>query len=398
VFNRAYCQAPHCAPSRASLLSGVHTRDFDGIPMTAEQLAPGKITLPAHFRRAGYHTIGNGKIYHQREDEADTSWSEPPFSLVNGPEENNHLTFHDKASANFIGGKKKRGPFYEAPDVSDTTYIDGQTCDKTIKDLRRLAGMDKPFFLACGFVRPHLPFYAPKTYWDLYDRDAIELAGNRSRPKDAPPSLKGSGEVHSYHDRDIKYNSDEFHKIGRHGYYACVSYVDVLVGRLMATLDELELRDKTIVVVWGDHGWHLGEHNFWGKHNLLEKSTRVPLIISAPGLPADRKADGIVELIDLYPTLCELAGIDPPAHLEGTSMVPLLKNPARPGKDAAFARWKGGLVAITRDFTYTEYGKGEQMLYHLTEDPDENVNLAADPDYADTVTKMQKLLNPPTPR
>ncbi len=394
LFNRAYCQAPHCAPSRSALLSGVHTRNYDGIPMHPEKLAPGKVTLPAAFRRAGYYTVGNGKIYHQREDDAEQSWSEPPFSLVNGPKENNHLTFHDKDSANYVGGKKNRGPFFEAAEVPDNTYIDGQTCEKTIKDMRRLAKMDRSFFLACGFVRPHLPFYAPKRYWDLYDREKIALADNRYTPKNAPSSLHGSGEVHSYHDRDIKYNSTEFHKIARHGYYACVSYADALVGKLLATLDELGLRDNTIVVVWGDHGWHLGEHDFWGKHNLLHNSTHAPLIISAPGFKKNVTTDGIVELLDLYPTLCELADIEPPEYLEGQSMVPLLREPGQPGKKAAFTKWRDGLVVTTRDFTYTEYRSNQRMLYDRRKDPDENVNVAGDPEYAETVEKMTQLLRP----
>jgi iduronate 2-sulfatase len=392
LFRRAYCQAPHCGPSRASLLSGIHTRNHDGIPMNPAQLAPGKPTLPATFRRYGYHTVGNGKIYHQREDDADQSWSEPPFSLVNGPEENNHLTFHDKDSASYVGGKKNRGPFFEAADVPDNTYIDGQTCEKTIRDMRRLAKMERPFFLACGFVRPHLPFYAPKRYWDLYDREKIVLADNRYKPKNAPGSLRGSGEVHSYHDRDITYNSTGFHKIARHGYYACVSYADALVGKLVATLDELDLRENTIVVVWGDHGWHLGEHNFWGKHNLLHNSTHAPLIICAPGFKKGVRTDGIVELLDLYPTLCELAGIDPPEHLEGKSMVPLLRDPGLPGKKAAYTKWRDGRVVTTRDFTYTEYRNNQRMLYDLGKDPDENVNVAADPGYAATIKKLKQLL------
>jgi len=394
LFKRAYCQAPHCGPSRASLLSGVHTRRHEGTPMNPEQLAPGKMTLPAAFRQAGYYTVGNGKIYHQREDDAESSWSEPPFSLVNGKEENNHLTFHEKESGNYILKKNQRGPFFEAPDLPDHTYIDGQTCEKTIKDLRRLAAMDQPFFLACGFVRPHLPFYAPKKYWDLYDREQLALADNRYRPKNAPKALKGSGEVHSYHDRGIKYNSTEFHRIARHGYYACVSYADALVGKLLATLDELGLRDNTIVVLWGDHGWHLGEHDFWGKHNLLHNSTHAPLIIRAPGFRKGVKTDGIVELLDLYPTLCELAAIDPPGHLEGQSMVPLLRDPGLPGKRAAYTKWRDGLVAITRDFTYTEFGDKECMLFDRTKDPDENVNVAGKSEYTEVVKKMRRLLLP----
>jgi alpha-L-arabinofuranosidase/arylsulfatase A-like enzyme len=391
LFNRAYCQAPHCGPSRASLLTGVHTRNH-GLVMSPKEISPGALTLPGAFRQDGYTTVGNGKIFHQREQAAEQSWSEPPFSLVNGKEDNNHLTYHDKASANFILAKNKRGPFYETPDVPDNTYIDGQTCDRTIKDMQRLANMDKPFFLACGFVRPHLPFYAPKKYWDLYDRDNIEIAPNRYRPKNAPKPLRGSGEFGSYHDRDIKYNSADFHGTARHGYYACVSYADALVGRLLAELDRLALADNTIVVIWGDHGWSLGEHNFWSKHTLLHTSTHAPLIISAPGFRRNVKTDGIVEFIDIYPTLCELTGIEQPKHLEGKSMVPLMREPKQLGKRAAFTKWRDGLVVTTRDYTYTEYGEEERMLFDRRTDPQENENVAEAPEYQETVKQLSKLL------
>jgi len=391
LFNRAYCQAPHCGPSRASLLTGVHTRNHD-LVMSPEEIAPEAVTLPGAFRQAGYYTVGNGKIFHHHLQAAEQSWSEPPFSLVNGPKENNHLTFHDRQSSGFILKKNGRGPFYESPDVPDSQYIDGQTCDKAVKDLQRLANRDRPFFLACGFVRPHLPFYAPKKYWDLYDRDIIEIAPNRYRPKNAPASLRGSGEFGSYHDRDIPYNSTAFHRIARHGYYACVSYADALVGRLLAELDRLSLTDNTIVVLWGDHGWNLGEHNFWSKHNLLHNSTHAPLIISAPGVEKNVKTDGIVELIDIYPTLCELTGIEPPAQLEGKSMVPLLRDPRRPGKRVAFTKWRNGLTVTTRDYTYTEYNVTERMLFDRRSDPRENRNVAEQPEYQETVRQLSRLL------
>ncbi len=391
LFERAYCQAPHCGPSRSSLLTGIRARN-DALHMNVKELIPGALTLPGAFRQAGYYTLCNGKIYHQLDDMAGQSWSEPPFSLVNGKKDNNHLTFHDKESAAFILEKNQRGPFFEAPDVPDNTYIDGQTCDKTIEDLSRLAKMEKPFFMACGFVRPHLPFYAPKIYWDIYEREEVAIAENRFRPKHAPEALTGSGEFHSYHDRNIEYNSEEFHKIARHGYYACVSYADALVGKLLATLDELGIRENTIVVLWGDHGWNLGEHNYWSKHNLLHTSKHAPLIITAPGFEKNLKTDGIVELVDIYPTLCELTGISLPSQLEGTSMVQLMQNPEQPGKKAAYTRWRNGASVTTSNFTYTEWDNKQSMLFDLRRDPDENENVAEDPKYKEKLEELSELL------
>ncbi len=391
LFKRAYCQAPHCGPSRTSLLTGIRARK-PAMHMSVDELAPGTLTLPAAFRQAGYYTVCNGKIFHQLDDMAGESWSEAPFSLVNGNKENNHLTLHDEESAQYILEKNKRGPFYEAPDVPDNTYIDGQTCEKTIQDLQRIAKLDQPFFMACGFVRPHLPFYAPKKYWDLYDKDSIEIANNPFRPLNSPEALKGSPEFHSYHSRNIEYNSKEFHKIARQGYYACVSYADALVGNILSALDELGLRENTIVVLWGDHGWNLGEHSFWSKHNLLYTSKHAPLIISAPGFSTNVATSSIVELIDIYPTLCDLAGIETPEHLEGLSLVPLLTDPEMAIKPAAFTCWDEGASVTTQDFSYTEYDNGERMLFDLRKDPNENINLADSPEYNKQMDSLSKLL------
>lgn len=226
----------------------------------------------------------------------------------------------------------------------------------------------------------------------MYDRGKIELADNRFKPKNAPVFLKGNREFFSYHDRNIKYNSPQFHKTARHGYYACVSYADALVGKLLTTLDELALGDNTIVVISGDHGWHLGEHNFWSKMNLLHNATRAPLIVSVPGFNKNIKTDGIVELVDIYPTLCELADIELPKHLEGTSMVPLMRDPKRPWKKAAFIRCRNGSAVVTRDYTYTEYVNKQRMLFDRRKDPAENENVAAAAEYRETVKQLSKLL------
>lgn len=279
VFTRAYCQVPVCGASRASLMTGIlPTRDrFVNFNTKADTDVPGAMTLPEVFKNAGYTTLSHGKIFHHKADTQDRSWSLPAWRPVD------KMYGHDPETKQHISKTKKRGRFFESPDVPDSAYADGQIAAKTIEELRRLKQAGKPFFIACGFMKPHLPFYAPKKYWDLYDRGQIDIADNRHRPKDAPTELNGSNEFRSYHLASYEENSDEFHRMMRHGYLACTSYVDKLTGDILTELENLGLTQNTIVVLWGDHGWHLGEHNFWGKHNTMHLSTRVPLIVKVPG-------------------------------------------------------------------------------------------------------------------
>ena len=228
--------------------------------------------------------------------------------------------------------------------------------------------------------------------FDIIPIQTIELANNRYKPQNTPDALMGSGEFSSYHDKNIEYNSDKFHLISRHGYYACISYIDALFGRIMSTLDELGLRDNTIIVLWGDHGWNLGEHNYWSKHNLLYTSKNAPLIISVPGFKKNIKTDGITELLDIYPTLCELTGIDPPKHLEGKSLVPLMKNPNKLGKKAAFSKWRNGTSVTTTEFSFTKWDNNQKMLFDLKKDPQENENIAENPIYMEKVEELSELI------
>lgn len=241
-------------------------------------------------------------------------------------------------------------------------------------------------------MRPHLPFYAPQRYWELYPESQVEIARNRSPPLNVPRALSGTAEIRTYHDRGVEYNSEEFHRVARRGYYACVSYVDALIGRLLGALDDLGIRERTVVVVWGDHGWQLGEHGFWAKNNLLHKSLRSPLIISAPGLMQGEEVSGIVELIDLYPSLCELAGVTVPSHVQGKSFVPLMSDSSLPGRTAAYMRDTQGEAVITEQHLYAEYSSGERLLFDHTSDSGESVNVVAQPDYADTVLRMGEIL------
>ena len=390
VFNRAYCQVAVCGASRASLMTGLRPtrKRFLKYDTFAEKDAPDAMTLAEELRKNGYHCISNGKIFHHKNDTAKRSWCEDPWKPSMGG-----ASFLDPKSKSMIGGRKKRGPVLEFPEVADSAYPDGQIADKTIADLKRMKKNSKPFFLACGFIKPHLPFYAPKKYWDLYDRTTLELADNRDRPVNAPSSLRGSGEIHSYHDRGMKYNSEEWHRACLHGYYACVSYVDALVGKVMKTLDDLDLRKNTIIVLWGDHGWHLGEHNFWGKHNVMHLSTRSPLIVAAPGFKSRQVCDRLVEFVDLYPTLMDLADIKSNNKgLEGTSFKPLLETPRLKWKSAAFSKYGPARCLVTNQFNYAEFNDGQKMLFDLKADPDENVNLAASPEHKKTLNRLGKML------
>lgn len=388
VFTRAYCQVPVCGASRASLMTGIlpTPKRFLNYTTKAEKDAPGAATLPETFRRAGYTTISNGKVFHHTHDTGDRSWSEPAWNP-----KTNHGHSYDPETRRRLS-KRKRGRIFEMPEVADNAYKDGLVADKTIADLKRLKQAGKPFFLACGFIRPHMPFYAPKKYWDLYQRDRIAIADNRYRPKGAPDALCGSTEYRSYHLADFDVTSDAWHRMMRHAYLACTSYADKLTGDVLAELERQGLAENTVVVIWGDHGWHLGEHDFWGKHNTMHLATRVPLIVRAPGKTGG-KTDALVETSDIFPTLCNLAGIAVPDSVQGRSFAPLLDRPDQPFRDCAYARFKAGDAVITERFNYTSYNRGRShMLYDLAKDPDENENVADSPEYAQTVKEMKKML------
>lgn len=387
-FERAYCQVPICMGSRASLMTGIlPTRQrFDG-DCTVSEDTPGAVTLPEVFRQAGYTTLSNGKVFHHTHDTAPRSWSEPPWMP-----ELEHMHSRDPETTRRLSKAKKRGRIFEAADVADDAYFDGLVARRTIEDLRRLKESGKPFFLASGFIRPHLPFYAPKRYWDLYQRDEIAIADNRTRPRGAPQALRGSSEYRSYHLADYEVNSEAWHRMMRHGYYASTSYVDKLTGDILRELERLELAESTIVVIWGDHGWHLGEHNFWGKHNTMHLATRVPLIIRVPGKNPGASSS-LVEVLDIYPTLCELAGIEVPGSVQGKSFRRLLDEPQAPFRSAAYSRFKTADAIITSRFSYTRYqDSAEEMLYDLQQDSAENDNIAAHPDQKSTLQTMRSLL------
>ncbi|MBL7153031.1 MAG: sulfatase [Phycisphaerae bacterium] len=398
TFLRSYCQVPVCGASRASLLTGVRPARgrFVGYSTWAEKDLPGVPVIPKHFKGNGYHTISNGKIFHHRADCKD-GWSEAAWFPRSGGNWRNYLLEESKRAGR---GNSGGGPAYEAADVADNAYFDGKIADKGISDLRRLKDIAKPFFLALGFLKPHLPFNAPKKYWDMYKREEIDLADNPFRPKGAPDAaLHNWGELRSYAGIPKKGPlSEDAARALVHGYYACVSFTDAQIGRVLGELGRLGLRDNTIVVLWGDHGWNLGEHGLWCKHCNFETSLHSPLIVSGPGIEGGIKSNALTEYLDIYPSLCELCGLPAPGHLEGKSFVPLLKKPNLAWKEAVYSRYFNGDSVKTDRYRYTQWRRkdGEvyaRMLYDHKADPFENVNIAERLENKGIVRKMSDMLD-----
>ena len=388
VFNKAYCNVPVCGASRASLLTSIlPTKNrFIDYRAKAQEDVPNAKTLPSLFKEAGYTSISNGKIFHYNKDVQEASWSENPWMPKGG-----HRVSYDPTTNNVVM-KSGNGRVYESPDVSDSSYPDYKIAQKTISDLRRFKKSGESFFMACGFFRPHMPFYAPKKYWDMYDRDSIEIADNRHLPENAPSLLRGSGEFKSYSFGDYKPNTKAFHKMMRHGYYACVSYVDQMVGDVLKELETLGLAENTIVVLWGDHGWHLGEHEFWGKHNTLHNALQVPLIVKVPGKAKGEHTKAMVESVDIYPTICDLANIKVPDYIMGKSFTSVLDDPKQSFRENVYARFKKADAIVNQDFTYSLFENGEEMLYNRKLDPAENKNVVADTNYKKVLQEMRNAL------
>ncbi len=416
VFERAYCQQAVCNPSRASLLSGCRpdtTRVMANNTFLRNNM-PDVLTLPQHFKNHGWHSLSLGKVFHHSEKEPGDdaqSWSEPSWHHGKPyrhwfSKESDEMIKRMKMLPAAERPKLIRGLPFEASNEPDDVYPDGQTALKAIETLR--AVKDKQFFLSVGFVKPHLPFTCPQKYWDLYPADTIKLPDNYSPPKNVPePALHNGYELRTY--GGVPAAGDIPDELGLNlirGYRACISFMDAQVGRVLDELDRLGLRENTIVVLLGDHGYHLGENGIFTKMTNFELGTHAPLIISAPGMKAvGQRTRALVEFVDIYPTLAELAGLPLPAHLEGTSLTPLLTAPSKPWKKAAFSqylrpgkdRFMGRSVRTDR-WRYTEWtnGKDESAgveLYDEVGDPKENVNLAGEAANKAVVAEMAKLLH-----
>ena len=413
TFTRAYCQQAVCNPSRASFLTGLRpdTVGVDDLRKHFRNTAPnGKalVTLPQHFKNHGYFCQNIGKMFHNMGDTQDRqSWSVDE-RLHKGPH-----------SADTVYQRKLKGkPAYKAPvteahDVPDNKYWDGQIADAAAEVLRRQKTSKQPFFLALGFWRPHLPFVAPKKYWDLYDPDKLTMPSPSTWPVDAPTiarhtsrEIRGYGKVPKTGDF-TEAQTRHF----RHGYYASISFLDAQLGKVLDALDASGKTEETIIVFTSDHGFHIGEHSLWGKTSNFERDARVPLIIAAPGHAGGRSTESLAELIDLYPTLADLAGIknDLPGNLEGASLAAIFENPKAEVKSAAFTQhqqpfygsrenWKAWGKSVRTDrWRYTEWRSIDDRkviareLYDHENDPGETKNVAGG--NRDVVRKLAELLS-----
>jgi arylsulfatase A-like enzyme len=407
LFERAYCQQALCAPTRASLLTACRpdTTGVHGLQVPLGKTRPDLVTLPQTFKNAGYETISLGKVYHHGAADDPQGWSQPPWTPTGpwvgaGVAGAEAVAIFKREQERSKDGSRIAGPPTDIADVPDNGLPDGVIAEKAVEELRRL--QSRPFFLAVGFAKPHLPFSAPRKYWEMYQRDQIHISEVRDWPKDMP-SFAGmdSGELRQYLGIPKKGNvPDDQARELIHGYYACVSYVDAQVGKVLDELDRLGLRENTIVVLWGDHGWKLSEYSAWCKHTNFEVDTRSPLLLQVPGMAGGRKMRHLVEFVDVYPTLAELCGFTAPQTCEGTSMVPLLKEPQRPvstWKRAAFSQYQRengsmGYSMRTERYRFTEWVKdGSVIARELYDHQDADldlVNLANRPEYADLVARL----------
>lgn len=428
VFNNAYCQVALSGPTRSSLLTGLNP-DHTGVwwlQGSFRKNNPDIVTMPEALKNAGYETVGVGKVYHPLNDKEykddPKSWSLP---YVKSPG-NTYALANGRVAT-------------ECADVPDVGYIDGVICQEAIKTMKQLKEGDKPFFLGVGFKKPHLPFCAPKKYWDMYERDEMPVAQFQQMAQDGCEwAYHNSLEVKGYSDIppfesfiDGKELDVETQKRLLHAYYACISYVDAQVGKLLDALDENGLSDNTVIVLFGDHGYHLGDHGLWNKMTNLENATHVPLMISAPGMKKGVKSDAMVEFLDIFPTIAQLTGTPHPQQLDGTSLVPVLKNPKARVKDHIMSQYSRSttenytiqtdedlegrgemlkddimgyairdnryrLVQWTKGFkTYDEFDPSKVLaveLFDYQEDPLETRNVANDPKYAKVVKRLEKQL------
>jgi iduronate 2-sulfatase len=417
LFTRQYVTQPTCGASRFSLLTGKRPSRAIHLSNSAiEKEIAGKArtdypeTFIDNLRRNGYYTVGMGKISHspdgyvygykeKRSDQLElpNSWDEMLFDV--GKWETGWNAFFGYADGSNRQSKNSEVKPYENADVPDDGYPDGLTANLAVSKIKELSDKKQPFFLGVGFFKPHLPFTAPKKYWDLYDESKINLTPSPGIPEDVnAASLHISGEFNQYRLGEEKASlekpvSDAYARKLRHAYYAAISYTDAQIGKVIDQLRKSGLYENTIVVVWSDHGWHLGDYRVWGKHTLFDQSLRSVLMVKKPGTQKSAVRNEIVSAIDIYPTLMELCGVKTPAEIDGKSFVPLLQNRnSNNWQNVAYSYYNSGISMRNDRFRLTRYFRKQEPqieLYdHLT-DPYENHNVASK--HPDIVNELNDL-------
>ena len=415
-FGRAYCQYPVCGPSRASLLSGLYPESTGVLDNKSDirQTRPRTQSMPQCFKEQGYWTASVGKVFHSpRHDPGAAAWhqflrfqnDEMPhvttarkvFEAQHGPVDKGKTRRLWKQHLNTLSTQTRgqQRPGYGRSGLRDEQHKDGKNVRQVVSWLDRKTHGKQPFFIACGIQKPHVPFLAPDRYFGLYPRNELLFSLTPARFWDQAPR---SAMVKRFRGFGFKLGeeNDALRREYTQAYHACISFIDAQIGMLLESLKRNGLRDNTIVVLTSDHGYQLGEHFMWGKVTLFEVCDRVPLLIRVPGLTTPRSSSaGLVELIDLFPTLAELCSVKPSDDLQGRSLVPMLRDPASPGKKAVYTVVRRGPrlgKAIRSDhWRYARWPGGEE-LYDLGTDPDEYVNLATSTKHADVMADLRSEL------
>ena len=446
VMLNTHSQSAVCAPSRASTMLGYRpdsTRVWH-LGDKFREINPDAVTMPQYFNKAGYYTVNIGKIFHNYMPDS-ISWDEPdlrpyPYNTKEYVKRDAETYYYTEASKkdqiakrkiyvakkkgkNLYGDGWNRGPAIELADEPDSLYYDAMQTTLALKTLDRIKDKKEPFFLGLGFYRPHLPFVAPKKYWDLYPAGSVSPAANPKLPKNAPVmSANANYELRAYtNPTKIGRPEDEplpekYADSLKRGYYASVSFVDACVGKLVAGLKERGLYENTVIVLWGDHGWKLGDHNGWGKMTNFYIDTHVPLIIKGANQQEGKQIKALSELVDIFPTLCDLTGVDKADYLQGTSLVPVFENPDLEWKDAVFTQFRRrprvskdgqeymGYSMQTKQYHYIEWYhwdnvKKEKGAFAATElydhfvDPNETENVAGISDKTEIIKSLSVQLS-----
>lgn len=382
LFENAYANVPVCGASRASLFSGLRPsrNRFKNYASRISVDAPGVQTLPAFFRANGYLALSMGKTFHHPDDQAD-DWSSPPFRGTKKNSKDYILPTHIEAAAIH---PRKRAASFERVDTTDLAYLDGRLANYALDQVDAWQEKDTALFFAIGFWKPHLPWNAPSRYWELYERDKLPFPDNYATPMGVPAAaLHNFGELRSYTDvpDDDRPFDSAMVRQHIHGYYASLSYVDAQIGRFIEGLKERGMYEESLIVLAGDHGWFLGEHQLWSKHANFREALRTALMIKFPGNARKGASSLLVELVELYPSLADILQLSPPGHLEAASFLPALEDEKRASQKAVYCRFNDGETIISGFYAYTEFVNDsghvyDRMLFDHQHDPAENENLA----------------------